>query len=152
MSSMEQFKTRERASEGKRLPLKTPDGKPTEHWLQVRHVWCDAFQEASEVSRRELNTWIATEVAALNLADDADLPKPLREQMARESRKARLKALATLVADWSFEEEATPENVLAFLMEAPQIVSAIDAFAVNAEDFFGNGSPSSLTGSEPKSA
>lgn len=152
MSSMEQFKTRQRASEGVRLPLQTPDGKPTEHWLQVRHVWSDEFQEANEAGLREVREWLAAELASLDLPDDAQLPAHLRERLAKESRRVRLAALASLVAGWSFEEEATPENVRAFLEEAPQVASAIDAFAVRNEAFFAQGSASLPTGSEPKSA
>lgn len=148
---MEQFKTRAKANDGVRLTLHAPDGKPTDEYLIVRHVWSDAFIEADERTKRELQEWMAGEIAARKLADDK-LPDDLREAVAERARAVRLEVLAALVSGWSFDAECTPEAVAGFLAEAPQIANQIDKFAADNEAFFGNGSPSSSSGSEPKSA
>lgn len=139
MSDMQLFHTRARANEGKRLPLFTPDGKPTEHWLQVRHVWSDAFQSANEA-----------EVAALR---ETMLENPEDKTVVDEAkREAQIRIWAALVSGWSFEIEATPEAVAEFLRDAPQIGAQIDKFAADARRFFGDDSTSSNAGSGPSEA
>lgn len=134
--SQELFHTRGRANEGVRLPLHAPDGSPTEHWLQVRHVWSDAFQEAND---REVAT-----VQEAVLAAEGDQAK-----IAAAKRAGQFRLWAALVADWSFDQECTPGNVAAFLREAPQIGAVLDKFAADGRRFFGNGSTSSTAGSSP---
>lgn len=131
---MDQFKTRERANEGKRLPLYAPGGGKTEHWLQVRHVWSDAFQDANE-----------TELAALQegiLSAQGD-----KDAITAIKRESQVKLLAALVSGWSFDGECTPEAVTQFLREAPQIAAQLDKFAADGRAFFGNDSTSSDAGS-----
>ena len=128
------FHTRDRANEGKRLTLYTPDGKPTEHWLQVRHVWSDAFQDANDA-----------EVALVQeavLAAEGDKAK-----IAVVKREAQLRLWAALVSAWSFPEECTAESVAAFLRAAPQIGKVLDKFAADSRAFFAQGSTSSTAGS-----
>lgn len=134
MAGLELFHTRARANEGVRLPLYAPDGSPTEHWLQVRHVWSDAFQEANDVA--------VAEVSEAVLAAQGDHAK-----IAAAKREAQIKLWAALVAAWSFDEPCTPENVAAWLREAPQIGRVLDKFAADSKRFFGNDSTSSTAGS-----
>lgn len=134
--SMEMFHTRDRANEGVRLALHAPDGKPTEHWLQVRHVWSDAFQEANDLAVARMQ-----EAA---LAAEGDPGK-----LAAAKREAQIAVWTALVAGWSFDAECTPEAVAAFLREAPQIGKALDKFAADGRRFFGNDSTSSAAGSGP---
>lgn len=147
---MAQFKTRDKANEGVKLTLYTPDGKPTDDWLTVRHVWSDAFIEADERSKRELNEWLAGEIAARNLPDDK-IPDDLRSEIAERAKDARREVLAALISGWSFDEECSPEAAASFLKDAPQVANQVDKFAVDNEAFFGNGSNNSTSGSEPKS-
>ena len=126
---MEDFYTRDRANEGQRLPLRTPDGQPTGHWLQVRHVYSDAFQMAEEASMREVQERI------LALGE-----KPDPEKIAEAKRDGTNRLLSSLVAAWSFDKPCTPENVQAFLANAPQIAEQINRFAADAKRFFGQGS------------
>lgn len=128
------FHTRERANEGKRLPLFTPDGKPTEHWLQVRHVWSDAFQATSDA--------VLAEVQDAVLAAEGD-----KDKIAEVKRDAQVRMWAALVAGWSFPEPCTPEAVADFLRAAPQIGKVLDKFAADSRAFFGQGSTSSTAGS-----
>ena len=130
------FHTRERANEGQRLALYTPDGKKTEHWLQVRHVWSDAFQTANEAVLAGMHD------AVMDAAGDT-------AKIDAAKREGQLRLWAALVSAWSFEEPCTPEAVEAFLREAPQIGKQIDKFAADNKRFFGKGSTSSTAGSSP---
>lgn len=142
---MEAFYTRDKANEGQRLPLRSPDGKPTDHWLQVRHVWSDAFQAAEEASMREIQERI---IALGDKPDDGEVAKAKRDGTNR--------LLASLVSAWSFDEECTPDNVAAFLAKAPQIAEQINRFAADAKRFFASESPDGSKkpprGSKAKSA
>ena len=123
---MESFYTRDKANEGRKLPLRTPDGKPTDEWIVVRHVWSDAFQKAEDAAVRE-----AREIV-MGMGD-----KPDPEAVADVQRASRVKLLAALVAGWSFDAECTPDAAAAFLEQAPQIADAIDKFAGDSKAFFG---------------
>lgn len=129
--SMDAFHTRDRANEGRKLPLRTPDGKPTEHWLLVRHVWSDAFQKAEEAAMREARETV------MGMGE-----KPDPEAVADVQRASRVRLLASLVAGWSFEAECTPEAAVDFLHKAPQIAESIDKFAGDSKAFFGSESSS----------
>ena len=50
---MEAFFTRERANEGVEVPLYTPDGTKSQHWIRIRGVDSDAFREAEANSKRD---------------------------------------------------------------------------------------------------
>lgn len=130
MTDMEQFYTLDKANEGRRLALETPNGKPTEHWLQVRSRLSDEFRGAKAA---------ALQAVAL-VSDDK------REQVARD---AQIAALAALIADWSFGE-CEPEKVRTFLRNAPQIAERVNTFAGDDEVFFASGSAASTTTPEPK--
>lgn len=143
MSQMEQFHTRARANEGKRLKLYTPDGKPTEHWLQVRHVWSDAFQAANEAEVSGVREAMLAAAAddAKGRADEAKAAVDTAKQ------DAKLRIWSALVAAWSFPAPCTPEAVVEFLRDAPQIGEQIDKFAADSRRFFGSDSASSEAGS-----
>lgn len=131
--SMERFFTREAATAGKRIPLRTPDGKLTEEWLQVRSRLCDAF--------------VAAQREAVQLVAATDEAK--RIGVAHD---AKIKVLSVLVCGWSFDKECTQEAVIAFLREAPQIAEQINSFAGDDEAFFASGSDNFTNTSEPKSS
>lgn|SRR5574343_865598 len=130
--TMDRFFTREIANAGKRIPLRTPDGKMTEEWLQVRSRLADDFRAAQ---REAIQLVSATDEAA-------------RQGVAED---AKFKALAALVCAWSFDAECTPDAVAAFLKNAPQIAEQINAFAGDDEVFFAGGSGNSTPTPEPKS-
>lgn len=131
---MESFYTRERANEGRRLPLYTPQGGKTEHWLQVRHVWSDAFADANEVAMARLQD------AVLDAGGDTAV-------MAAAKREAQVALLAALVSAWSFDEPCTTEAVVQFLRNAPQIANVLDKFSADSRGFFDNDSTSLIAGS-----
>lgn len=135
-AGLEIFHTRDRANEGRRLSLFAPDGTPTEHWLQVRHVWSDAFTEANDIAMAGVQDAV--------LAAGGDSAK-----IAAAKRAAQFKLWSALVSAWSFDEPCTPEAVEAWLRNAPQIGNALDRFAADSRSFFGNDSTSSTAGSSP---
>lgn len=133
MAGMQDFYVRESANEGKRLPLRTPDGKPTEHWLQIRSQWSDRFREVKADSERAI----------------ADIAGKSPEEQKAGIAAAKLDLLSALVSAWSFEQPCTPEAVRDFLHNAPQIAQAINSFAGDDGRFFRTGSTSSMPGLEP---
>jgi hypothetical protein len=147
---MEQFKTRQKAEDGIRVSLALPDGTPSDDWLQVRHVWSDAFVQAEDKAKAEIAEWLAAESVKRKLTD-GDMPADMRKALSERTRENRLDMLASLVAGWSFEQECTVEAAREFLADAPQIAAQIDGLAGSNQAFFANGSTSLTNGSEPKS-
>ncbi|QMV29699.1 hypothetical protein [Vibrio phage vB_VnaS-AQKL99] len=118
---MEEFFTRQKACEGKKVPLYKPNGEPSEHWFKIRGVDSDQFKEAETAAKRK----------AIELAQIEDV-----KERAEAVRTTELACIAALVADWSFEQECTTDNVVNFLREAPQIADMVNRFAANRKSFF----------------
>lgn len=118
---MELFHTRQFANEGIELPLYTPDGKRSEHWMRIRGVDSDEFRLAEAESKRDV-----MRIAQIENARDR----------TAEVELSKLTLIAALVISWSFPQECTRENVVAFLKEAPQIADAIDTAASKRSLFF----------------
>ncbi|MCO1336972.1 hypothetical protein MO867_21850 [Microbulbifer sp. OS29] len=125
------FYTREKGNKGVKFPLYTPDGKATEHYLEILSVDSDAFQMAQSEMQRDL--------ATANLEKD----KEKRFELVREAKVA---AAAALVIGWSLEDDFSQRAVKELLIEAPQLVDQIDRAASNRALFFASGSKSSSTG------
>lgn len=134
---MQEFFTRQTANEGVQLPLYRPDGTLSEHWLQVRGVDSDHFRRAEAKAKRK----------AVELAQIED-----EQKRAEAVRETELECIAALVAGWSFEQEASPINVVNFLREAPQIADMVNRFAARRAEFFSKKSASSATGQKSKSS
>ena len=143
MGQMDQFKTREKASDGVKIPLSGPDGSRTDHWLMVLSAWSDEYQDARNRMIRDA----ATEAKALE-----DTPKPERDSLQSElDRKRRVKAGAALISGWSFDDvDCNEEEKIAFLLEAPQILSLVERIAENDKRFFGKGWTSLSNGESQK--
>lgn len=114
------FFTRTAANKGVKVPLHTPDNKPTEHWLLVRGVNSDQFRNAKISQAREM--------ARISVIKD-------KGERENELAKAHCGIVASLIADWSFDEECNEENVVAFLLEAPQLCDKVDIVAGSHGDF-----------------
>ncbi len=133
MSDMDQFKTREAANEGQIMYLADPaTGEKTEHWMRVLSQWSDAFQEAKAEAQREAYK------RSLGLSDE-EAVRIKQDQLT-----------AALVAEWSFDQPCTLDNVAAFLREAPQIRDQVDLIGSQDSRFFSKPSGASTTGQEPK--
>lgn len=127
-TGMESFFTRSIANEGIELPLYSPTGEKTEHWLRVRGIDSDEFRAAEASAKRD----------AFQIASVEDLVE--RARLINESQR---KLVASLVVGWSFEQECTPEAVMEFFREAPQIQEAVDRAASRRALFFAGRSSSS---------
>ena len=129
---IEAFATRDRANQGVKLPLHSPEGEETDHWIQVKGVDSDDFQKA-----------------IITRADNAMKLQDIEDIVEKEAaiKKETCDLLATIVADWSFSDEkllpdgakpmkCTPKNVSKFLLDAPQIRNQIDKLISDREAFF----------------
>lgn len=126
-NDMEKFFTRATANEGKKLPLRHPDGTPSEHYLIIRSQWSDEFIQANDDAMRSLAVKVA--------AKDADAKSVFQEQ--------KLSLIAACIAGWSFSTEFTHENVIEFLRNAPQIAKQVNKLAGDDKYFFKKESASS---------
>ena len=137
MSDMEKFFTRQKAQEGKKVPLSLPDGSPTEHWIVIRGIDSDSYAEAMAAERRMMidNT---VEVDGKTKIDPAI------------TKDAPLRVLASLVAAWSFEEECNTKNVINLLKEAPQLREELDTITADRKYFFGEEGSGSQSSSPRK--
>ena len=134
---MEQFKIRNKANEGVKVPLVDPaTGEETEHWLQIVSQYSDVYREESKIQRRAVTQAIID---------------------GEKYKVDELKMTAMLVKAWSFTEEdgktpkpCTFQNVYDFLLEAPQLIDSIDLKAVSNKSFFAGKSTSSLNTSGKK--
>lgn len=135
-TSMEAFYTREKANAGVKVPLYTPDGAKSEHWLRIRGVDSDAFRDAEAESKRDT-------FRVANIEDLAERAKAITD--------AKRGLIASLVISWSFEQECSIENVKAFFRQAPQIADAVDQVASKRALFFAPRSSSSENTPPPSS-
>jgi hypothetical protein len=135
-TSMEDFFTRDVANEGIKLPLYTPTGEKTEHFLHIRGVDSDAFREADSKAKR----------AFFRISS---LPQ---EEQDEALNHETMKLLSCLVISWSFDKECTQENVIEFLKTAPQIADSINQIAVKRKIFFAQRSSSSTSSQESNSS
>ncbi|WP_444958217.1 hypothetical protein [Microbulbifer sp. ZKSA002] len=125
------FYTREKGNKGVKFPLYTPEGKATEHYLEILSVDSDAFQMAQSEMQRDL--------AVANLEKD----KEKRFELVREAKNS---AAAALVIGWSLEDKFTETAVKELLREAPQLLDQIDRASSNRALFFVSDSKPSSTG------
>jgi hypothetical protein len=123
-----QFFTRDRANAGVRIPLYTPSGRKTDQWIQIRGVDSDEFRAADTKAKRDA-------VRLASIKDEKERDEAVYELTTRLT--------ASLVIAWSFPEECTEENIIAFFKQAPQICSSIDITASDRGYFFRNASVSS---------
>ncbi len=125
---MNAFFTRGAANQGVQLPLYTPNGEKSEHWVRILGVDSDAFRSAEADAKRD-----AFRIANIDSYEERSL------EIARSKRRL----IASLVSAWSFEAPCTIDAVEAFFIEAPQIMDAIDIAAGKRALFFAAGSSSS---------
>ena len=127
MSEMANFYTRSKANTGIKVDLSLPSGEATNHFITIRGIDSDQFRDADTKVRRSALTIIEIE-------DD-----DIKEEMIKESH---LDILASLVIDWSFDDDCTIENIKKLFTEAPQIADTVDRSAAKRSLFFDKGSNS----------
>lgn len=136
MSSMEDFFTSDRAEEGIKVPLTSPDGKDTDHWLQLRGIDSNVFRTAEAQSRRTV----------LKLAVDKELDESDKQDRVKDEER---KVLSSLIKAWSFDMECTPENIITLLTKAPQIEDMVNKITAQRTLFFREAVKNSSDGSQP---
>lgn len=136
---MAEWKSRQKANEGARMEVAAPDGKHHGDWMQVLHVWSDAFKQAEERAARE--------IAEATMGEAPDKAKAIAMQA-----KCRLDILAAVVTAWSESAECTYDNVRALLEDEPGVADQLDKFAADRQRFFKIESPQPARGSKAKSA
>lgn len=135
------FYTRPASNAGIRLPLYDPlTGEETAHWLHVQGADSDAFQHGNLEAQRT----IVREVGAR--------PKITDAERAEVSAEARLRLLATVISAWSFGDNPSLEERIAFLRDAPQVAEALDRAISNRRLFLHGNSSSSETSPAPSSS
>ena len=128
-ASMADFNIATQSTEGVKVPLHKPDGTKTAEWIQVRGMDCLEFRKAQARIPRQRLQYLQK---AKKGGKDPD-PADLREQELKWDREL----VASLVADWSFSEDCTPDNVVGFFEQAPQIKEQVESFAGERLNFFG---------------
>lgn len=136
MTAQEKFFTRDKANEGVKVPLVTAAGEESEHWFRIRGIDSDNFRIAERDAKRK----------AIDIAQIGDVQK-----RAEAIREAEVIVIASLVADWSFDEECTVESVTIFLQHAPQIADMINQYSAVKSNFFKSELDTFIDGSKSKS-
>lgn len=131
-SNMEEFYTKDRANEGVEMPLFKPTGEKTEHSFRILGVDSDAYAKAETAMRRALG---GIQAEAKLLGSDEDRLAFVDEKQTYWKNKV----LASVIADWTFDQECTEANKIEFLKNAPQIAKAVDTFISDRRLFFSLG-------------
>lgn len=126
--NLSDFYTRKKAGEGEKLPLRLPDGTPTDEWLLIRGIDSDEVRLASDRYRRAV---------LLNAAIEDEVERE------RKNRDELYRLQASHIAGWSFSEEMTEEALIELLREAPYIGDEADRLASDRTRFFRKGSTNS---------
>ena len=105
LSSFESIFTRANANNGRKMPIKTIDGKDTDEWLLV-------FGSESDI-------W-------------AGIKADFYRKRIETDEKIEVKIdITPMISGWSFSEDCTPENVQKLFDGAPYIHEAVDFFSRN---------------------
>lgn len=110
MGSMTQFFIKEQAEEGKRVDLHLPTGEQTDDYLIIRSAYSDAFVEAKN--------------------------QAYRDALANDNEVDTNRVLASLIKEWSFDEELTLDSATQFLTNAPQVAEQLNKLSADAEFFY----------------
>lgn len=111
MGSMTDFFIKDKANQGKKVPLHDIDGSETDQYIVICSVHSDAYAQAKEAYLKKIADYHA---------NNGEKPNPLE-------------VLAAIIKDWSFDEELTPDNALTFLEQAPHITAEVDKLVVDTE-------------------
>ena len=122
-TSMAAFNVAKKANSGSKMMLTLPDGTETEEYLVVMGADSTKFRGVVAKANRE-------KLKKLKSMQDNDAA---RDKMLLDTE---IKVLASLVVDWSFDEECTQANVVRFFKDSPQIQEQVDSFASDRANFF----------------
>lgn len=115
------FYTKALQDEGVKLPLFTPHGAETEHFIVVLGTDSETFKKGVFVVNRKFQ--------------EADPKTDVEKLNMREDKNRAL--IALLIKDWSLGDNfpCTNENKIEFLKNAPQIQAEIDRFSNRKANF-----------------
>ena len=131
---MEQFFILDQQNEGIKVPLYRPDGALSGHSFTIYGHFSDIFQR----TRRDILGSASADFKRIG-KDDAKREEALEER--------RLRLVAALIKDWSFDLPCIEVHKVRFLKHAPQIADMIDRVAGEQELF----TKASLSSSSPGS-
>lgn len=133
--SIDKYKIRKQANVPTRVKLFDPTTeKMTEDWVDIRSSLSDEFLKARDSIMQEVQS----------------LTEPNKEKRKEKVAELQLGLKASLVAGWSFDLKASPENIIDFLREAPQVQMMIMSVADDSARFFSKPSGGSSTGQQKK--
>ena len=105
------FFTRSACNDGAKVNLKDPaTGKDSGEWVLIRGIDSDAFRAKEAELKKRLLT--------------LENPEDHQDEMEAE-------LIASLIIDWSLEDECSEENKLLLCTEAPLVVNEINIQAAN---------------------
>ncbi|UPT52973.1 tail assembly chaperone [Hafnia phage yong3] len=121
--SFRDFKTVSVAdSKDAKMPIVIPGHGDTGHVLYVKSQYCSDYRAAQLKAQRQL-------LALMAGAGEDGVDEELR-------RDINMRALATLVSGWTFDEKPEPELIVEFLQENPTVYDDLNMFAANDANFF----------------
>lgn len=150
MASFKQYNVRRKANDGIKMELILPDGTASDDWLIIRGIDSDEFIRA----RDELNRQYAMDQVNINALAGAKqvvgelkgddhkqamnhikiVEELIRSMTPESERKVMLQA--SLIKEWSFEEECSLDNRLEFLRGNPTLADQIDTLAADRKAFY----------------
>lgn len=128
------FLDEQKLEQGHKLYLEDRDGNAIDEWISILFVHSDAAQRAMASAMRA-----DFEAGELNKEDTGNETSLLRRYAW------------TLITDWSFEDECTPENVKLLFSRSPDIRMQVIYLAERKRLFFPAPETSSSGGSKKKS-
>lgn len=143
------FFTRQKANAGFKMFLPDPvSGKNTDAWLQVVGSDSDVARKMDIEVQRELSKMYADAFAETD--DKAKARDIVQKAKAASAADDVIKEAAALVVGWCFDD-FSPENVIAFLTEAPHIADLVLLKSKDRANFFGGVASSSSPTPKPTS-
>ena len=111
------FETVAMANEGIKLDLVAPNGDKTDHWLQIVGRDSDIYRKQFAKAKQAI------------AKVDGNEHEEVKEKIQSEF-------LASLIIDWSFDEELTIDRARDWLTNAPMIREEIDKISMNRAALF----------------
>lgn len=105
-------------------PFVYPGQGDTGHWLKIRSQHSPEFRDADLKAQRQ--------ISAMYLASGNN-PENVDHEIIKD---ITLRAFTKLVAEWSFDEELTEDNIVEFLTDNPIAYDEINTLAAQDSLFF----------------
>jgi len=143
--SIEKFYTTGEANSGKIIPLFSPTGGATEHWVRARGVDSDIYVRACYEVQHKMIAFRA-ELDEQLLTKEERTKKLIEKEIELERWKA-----AHIVMEWSFDIAVEIEEITKHFKKAPQLQESLNTVVMRRALFFGAGLSGSLDSQETNS-